>query len=84
MLGHKLWQTFAPRFDTYVTVRGGLGTYAGAGLFEAKRALDGVSAQDFDSVARAFVAVRPDAVVNCIGIVKQDAAAKDPVTSIRM
>ena len=82
MLGHKLWQTFAPRFDAYVTFRGSAPAYARTGLFDPARAIGGVSAQDFDSVARAFALARPEAVVNCVGVVKQDAAAKDPLTSI--
>lgn len=82
MLGHKLWQTFAPRFDAYVTLRGQAAAYARTRLFDPARTVAGVSAQDFDSVARAFAVARPEAVVNCIGVVKQDAAAKDPLTSI--
>ncbi|MFL6334920.1 MAG: dTDP-4-dehydrorhamnose reductase family protein [Pyrinomonadaceae bacterium] len=82
MLGHKVWQTFAPRFDAYVTFRSAAGADGRAGLFDPERSLGGVSAQDFDSVTRAFAQVRPRAVVNCIGVVKQDAAAKDPLTSI--
>lgn len=82
MLGHKLWQTLRERFDTHVTFRGRPAAYARYGIFDAERAVGGVSAQDFDSVVRAFARVRPAAVVNCVGIVKQDAAAKDPLTSI--
>jgi dTDP-4-dehydrorhamnose reductase len=82
MLGHKLWQTFAPRFDTFVTFRRPPARYARLGLFDESRALGGVAAEDFDSVARAFDRARPEAVVNCVGVVKQDAAAKDPVASI--
>ena len=82
MLGHKLWQTLRPRFDTYVTFRQRASAYARLGVFDTERAVGGVSALDFDSVARAFARVRPEAVVNCIGIVKQDAAATDPLTSI--
>lgn len=82
MLGHKLWQTFAPRFDSYVTLRSPVGVYARTTLFNPARVISGVSAQDFDSVARAFATVRPEAVINCIGVVKQDMAAKDPLTSI--
>ncbi|MBV9925980.1 MAG: SDR family oxidoreductase [Acidobacteria bacterium] len=82
MLGHKVWQTFAPRFDAYVTFRGAPASYARAGLFDAARSIGGVSAQDFDSVTRAFAVARPRAVVNCVGVVKQDAAAKDAVTSV--
>lgn len=82
MLGHKLWQRFAPRFDAYVTFRGAAAAYARTELFDPARSIGGVSAQDFDSVARAFAVARPEAVVNCVGVVKQDAAAKDALTSI--
>lgn len=82
MLGHKLWQTCAGRFDAHVTFRQSAATYADFGIFEPTRALGGVSVQGFDSVERAFAAVQPQVVVNCIGVVKQDAAAKDPVASI--
>jgi len=82
MLGHKVWQTFAPRFDTYVTFRGEFAQYRRFGIFDEARAVDEVPAQDFAGVARAVATVQPDVVINCIGIVKQDAAAKDPITSI--
>ena len=82
MLGHKLWQTLAGRFDAHVTFRQSPAAYSRLGLFDPSRSHGQVSAQDFDSVVRALAAVRPAAVVNCIGIVKQDAAAKDPYQSI--
>src|SRR6476469_4426037 len=81
MLGHKIWQTISPHFETHVTFRD-FAPYLGVGMFDASRALDGVTAEDFDSVQRAFAAVHPEVVVNCVGIVKQDAAAKDPYKSI--
>jgi dTDP-4-dehydrorhamnose reductase len=82
MLGHKLRQTFAPRFDTCATFRGAPEAQARLPLAAESQAVGGVSAEDFDTVARAFELARPEAVVNCVGIVKQDAAAKDPVASI--
>lgn len=82
MLGHKLWQNFRGRFDAHVTFRQPAGAYARLGLFDPARSHGRVSAEEFDSVTGAFAAVRPDVVVNCIGIVKQDAAAKDPHASI--
>src|SRR5438270_12384809 len=82
MLGHKLWQTFSGRFESYVTFRQPAEAYARGGIFDPARAVGRVSASDFDSVVRAFAAVRPVAVVNCIGIVKQGASAKDPYSSI--
>lgn len=82
MLGHKAWQTFAPRFETYATFRGNAEEYRSFGIFDESRAVGGVAAENFDSVARAFGVVQPNVVVNCIGIVKQDASAKDPIASI--
>jgi len=83
MLGHKLAQTLKDRFDTYVSFRQSVEAYFRLD-FDTARSLGGVSAQDLDSVARAIARVRPEAVVNCIGVVKQDAAAKDPITSIEV
>lgn len=82
MLGHKLWQTFSQRFDAYATLRRESAAYAHFGLFDEGRAVGNVRAEDFDSVVRALSSVQPEVVVNCIGIVKQDSAAKDPVASI--
>ena len=84
MLGHKLWQTLSGRFDTRVTFRQSPSAYARLDLFDPSRAIGHVSAQDFDGVVRALAVARPDVVVNCIGIVKQDAAAKDPYQSINV
>lgn len=82
MLGHRLWLAARERHDTYVTMRGGVATSAGAALFDPNRTLSGVTAEDFDSVVAALAATRPDVVINAIGIVKQRAAALDPVASL--
>jgi dTDP-4-dehydrorhamnose reductase len=82
MLGHKLWQVLARRFDTYVTLRQSFNHYRRYNLFDPDHTLEGVSVEDFDSVVRAIDKVQPNDVVNCIGIVKQVEKARDPLTSI--
>jgi dTDP-4-dehydrorhamnose reductase len=82
MLGHKLWQVFHRRFDTYVTLRKGWEAYRQLQLFDPARTIPQVSAEYFASVIHAVAQVRPDVVVNCIGIVKQQQAAKDPLPGI--
>jgi dTDP-4-dehydrorhamnose reductase len=82
MLGHKLWQSYHDRFDTWVTVRSGYPDYARYQLFDPRRMLGGVEAFDFDTVVRAFAIVRPEVVINCIGIIKQLPTAKDPIISL--
>ena len=82
MLGHKLWQVLDERLEAHVTVRGDDATAAARGLLDPARTLTGVSAERLETVERAVAAVRPDAVINCIGIVKQLRAAHDPIASI--
>jgi dTDP-4-dehydrorhamnose reductase len=82
MLGHKLWQVLASRLDTYVSLRQGFNHYRQYNLFDPAHTLEGVSVEDFDSVVRAIDKVQPNAVVNCIGIVKQAEKARDPLSSI--
>ena len=79
MLGHKLSQVLARRFETWATVRGSVLDSVG---FDPQRIIRGVSAENFESVENALTAAEPNVVVNCIGIVKQDAAAKDQYQSI--
>ncbi len=82
MLGHKLWQFFSPRFDTFATLRSMGEAGATSDIFDRSRALTGLSAESSEDFARAVEKVRPDAIVNCIGIVKQMASSRDPVSSI--
>jgi dTDP-4-dehydrorhamnose reductase len=82
MLGHKLRQKFSECFDAYVTFRGQATTYNRHELFDRAQLISDVAADNFESVARAVEQAQPNVVINCIGIVKQDVAAKDPVTSI--
>jgi len=82
MLGHKLWQTLADRRDTWVTFRGPVHRYHAFGLFAPDRSIGGVDAGAFDTVVDACEKIRPQVVVNCVGVIKQLAAAKDPVVSL--
>jgi len=69
---------------TYSTIRG-------SGINEAERkfcdlqngrVVEGFDATDFASLERFLLPKRPRVIVNCIGIIKQRAAAKDAVASI--
>lgn len=46
------------------------------------RVVAGIDVENTDSLARLFAKVHPDAVINCIGIVKQLAEADDPLQAI--
>ena len=82
MLGHKLCQQFRNRFDTWATVRSSPSNYSKFELLDEARLMGGVDAANLDSVMRAVATVQPDVVINCVGIIKQLAAAKDPIASL--
>jgi dTDP-4-dehydrorhamnose reductase len=82
MLGHKLCQLYRNEFKTWCTVRSFPRGPEGFEIWDKDRTLPAVDAADFDSVTRAIAQVKPDVVVNCIGIIKQLKAAKDPIVSL--
>lgn len=82
MLGHKFVQRLGRRFEVAGTIRLAAADYCGAPALAGVRLLSGVTAEEPASVARALDTVKPEAVINCIGVIKQMKGAKDPVTAI--
>lgn len=48
----------------------------------AERLIVGVDAESHDALVRVFASVRPDVVVNCIGLTKHHREAEDPLLAI--
>lgn len=48
----------------------------------AARLISGVDVEHYDSLLQAFNKVRPDVVINCVGLIKQLADAEDPLQAI--
>ncbi len=83
MLGNAMFRTLSelPEHQVFGTAR------RVAALRHFSEALGanivcGVDVENHDSLARVFAAVRPQFVINCIGVVKQLAAADDPLITI--
>jgi dTDP-4-dehydrorhamnose reductase len=87
MLGHKVFEVLSRRFDTVATFLDPDGAWREfphyAGL-PAERLLTGVDGLRFETVAAALRRARPDAVVNCVGIIKQASEASDAVLIISL
>jgi dTDP-4-dehydrorhamnose reductase len=49
-----------------------------------ERVVCGVDIEDIDGLARVLLQVRPEVVVNCVGLVKQHALADDPAAAIQI
>jgi dTDP-4-dehydrorhamnose reductase len=82
MLGHKLIQRLRHQFEIAGSIRATEPDSELATALPKVRLFGGVSAEDLSAVERVLDTYRPQAVVNCIGIIKQTAEAKDPVPSI--
>lgn len=84
MLGHTLLTSLAEHknLDVHATARSleGLSRWFAPGLLS--KIHGGVDADNFDSILRVLGEVKPDLVINCIGIIKQLPIANDPVVSI--
>lgn len=83
MLGHCIYRLFAssPGFDVIGTARL-LNSLGSLPRSASARIIGGIDVADSDRLVRLFAEERPDIVVNCIGVIKQIAAAKDPLVSI--
>ncbi|HSD60200.1 MAG TPA: SDR family oxidoreductase [Burkholderiales bacterium] len=84
MLGHRLLQHLRPRHDVRATLRRDLEAYAGLGLFSPANAWGGVDVRSPERLLEVMAEFRPEAMVNCVGIVKQRAEAEDHLPSIEI
>ena len=84
MLGHKAMQVLSERHEVVGSVRREPDGFADHPVLGPMELVGGVDVDNFSTVERAVKAVRPDLVLNCIGIVKQLKEARDPVPSIRI
>ena len=82
MLGHKVWQEFNHRFDTWVTIRGSIERWQHLPFFQPEKVVENVEASSRESIIHALDRIQPEVVVNCIGIVKKLKEAESPVSAI--
>lgn len=83
MLGSTVLRLLAksPKFDVFGSVR----STQSLSLFPsnlAKRLICGVDMDNIDSISSLFQEVRPNVVINCIGLVKQLKDSNNPLASI--
>ncbi len=88
MLGHRMLEVLSGRFETFASVRGGEGGlpapqafYSG---FVEGRLRVGVDARRFETVTDTLDSVGPEAVINCIGVIRQRPEGSDPVAAIEL
>lgn len=87
MLGHKLFQMLGAVYpETYATVRSPVSAapFDRILFFQTDRAVTGVDVTDFHRLTRVIQEVRPDYIVNCVGVIKQRKEALSPIKGITL
>jgi dTDP-4-dehydrorhamnose reductase len=82
MLGHRVMQRLAATHQTWGTVREPAGRLPSIPGVSGERLLPTFDAEDAAAAERVIERISPDVIINCIGIVKQRAEAKDVLASI--
>lgn len=86
MLGSAVFRYFNSRGDDFVVFGSArsLPTAAGIALgpYDKLQIVAPVDVENSDSLAETFARVRPDVVINCVGVVKQLQSAKDPLVAV--
>lgn len=83
MLGNAVFRVFAAdaAHETWGTLRSASALHHFPQGSHA-RLLRGVDVLDHDALTAVMAKVRPDVVINCVGLIKQLADAKDPLTAL--
>jgi len=82
MLGHRVWLNLSKIHETWVTVRGGASQFPDVPEFPRRYIVPHVDALILDQVRDAIASVKPNLVINCIGLIKQISLVNDPLFSI--
>lgn len=82
MLGHKLLQGWSKEEELWTTLRRGRADYPGFGSIASGRLVEGIDVTNGEALLSVFRKARPEAVVNCVGVIKQKEEAKHALTSI--
>lgn len=84
MLGHRLFIDLAKKHDIAVTLRKPLDDYGEFSLFNKENSFDNLKAENIEEFEKVVKRFKPEAVINCIGIVKQRESAKNNIKCIEI
>jgi len=77
MLGHQLWRGLHARHETWVTLRRPVADFAAHQLFDENKTIQINDITNNTTLGQALGQVKPEAVVNCVGLIKQRERAGD-------
>ena len=87
MLGHKLFQQLRAEYPgTICTIRGRArdALFSRIPLFQNGGVIEGLDATDYEELSRLLLRLRPDFLINCIGVIKQRDTASSYLPTITL
>ena len=87
MLGHKMFQGLRSAFPSTTAImrrRKTAPPFCDIGLFHSSDVYDGVDCLDTDLLHHTLADIKPDFIVNCVGIIKQRTQANDAAVSLEI
>ena len=82
MLGHKLVDCWRDKFDVWSTLRGSIERYRQYKLFVEKKTFPNVNVENIETVEEIIKAVKPEVIINAVGIIKQLETSKDVIKTL--
>lgn len=83
MLGHILWERLSHRFpNVYTTIRKSREEYGDGHLFRCDRVIDNIDVMDFQFFDGAVRVIKPEVILNCIGLTKRREDPNNAIPSI--
>ncbi len=82
MLGHKLVQALGEDFETFAAIRREFSSVERFDIFDRDRTIAELDVTSPERLRQAIAQVRPDVVVNCVGIIKQIASTQETMVQI--
>ena len=84
MLGHQLWRGLHAQHDTWVTLRRPVADFTAHNLFDEAKAIQVDDITDDTALGQVLGQAKPDAVINCVGLIKQRDEASDEALAVRV
>ncbi len=84
MLGHKLFEVLSryPQYEVNGTTRNLEGLKDKFSPQLSEKIIENIDAENFETIEKIIFDIKPDTVINCIGIIKQLPSAKDSISAI--
>jgi dTDP-4-dehydrorhamnose reductase len=84
MLGHQLFSFLRCSHKVRCTLRKDFDSYKSFNIFDNNSSYTGIDVRCIDRLIEILSEFHPDAVINCVGIIKQRASAKESIPSLEI